>query len=225
MYMILSVVNKMSHKKLERIPMSTAQVGQILSKRLPGQANLGIVRGGQVTWGLPGGTLPLAIYLIFPTPNSPVGHYVATMRHQPGHICFFDPYGESDTIQFIRPLFPANTKFHANPFAMETRKKDINTCGDWCILRLEFSHLDDSEFARRFYGTSDHQAATQVFDQLDPNDLDNDQPAEAAMAEGEGGGVDSEAKEGDTGSSNPLKNPHTETISQYLAAARDSSLE
>lgn len=83
-----------------------------------------------------------------------IGHWILLINHE-SHIEHFDPYGigidEELSITHEKPylsnLFQKSKKdIITNHIRFQARKENMNTCGRWCISRLNFADMPLEKF-------------------------------------------------------------------------------
>lgn len=103
------------------------------------------------------------------------GHWCCIFKQKPGVIQFFDSYGEMvdsaldykmdpyfrktggmDLPLLTTMLLDAYNKYEIrfNNFKFQEDKKDVNTCGRFCVVRLWLRDLDEYEFKDFMFSTS-----------------------------------------------------------------------
>tara|TARA_Y100000310_G_scaffold342068_1_gene443596 strand:- start:3643 stop:4131 length:489 start_codon:yes stop_codon:yes gene_type:complete len=95
------------------------------------------------------------------------GHWTCIYKHNKT-IYFFDPYGNNFTEQtkfipkyintklkqehnkLIKLLYNSPYKVEYNEHQLQKYQKGVNTCGRWCIIRLQYPELSIKEFNKLF---------------------------------------------------------------------------
>ena len=113
-----------------------------------------------------------ALILLYMT-NQNYGHWVCAFKRNNNAIEFFDSYGffPDDELKLIpeyfrkvsNQLYPhltylllkSKNKIEYNNVQLQKLKKDVNTCGRWCIVRIMLRNLTINEFVRKFQDNGD----------------------------------------------------------------------
>jgi hypothetical protein len=92
------------------------------------------------------------------------GHWTILFKRNKKQIEFFDSYGfivdvELDYVDkkyknqlkenyryLTRLIYESPYELEYNPYKFQKMKKDINTCGRWCVLRYEYKKLTIDQF-------------------------------------------------------------------------------
>lgn len=113
------------------------------------------------------------VLLYMSKPNS--GHWCCVLKHK-DRIEFFDPYGGKnipdneldnidDNVKIItnqnypylsQLLYDSNKKIEFNNYNFQQYKKDINTCGRHCIVRIMFKHLLLDDYYKQMFEMSNY---------------------------------------------------------------------
>jgi len=113
-----------------------------------------------------------ALILLYMTKQN-YGHWVCAFKRNNNAIEFFDSYGffPDDELKLIpeyfrkvsNQLYPhltylllkSKNKIEYNNVQLQKLKKDVNTCGRWCIVRIMLRNLTINEFVRKFQDNGD----------------------------------------------------------------------
>lgn len=99
-----------------------------------------------------------AIILLYQFSNSDVGHWIVLLKK--GRVLeHFDSLGygpdyevsmdHHDNLHYTRLLSDARNRGYrveSNPYRLQEQKYHVNTCGRWCITRVNFRELSNKEF-------------------------------------------------------------------------------
>ena len=101
------------------------------------------------------------------------GHWTCIYEYN-GTIFFFDSYGfiPDDELKFLHKdlkaelnsnhryltqlLYNSNKPVEYNEYQLQERKKNVNTCGRWCIERLKYPEISVNDFYKIFKDASKH---------------------------------------------------------------------
>ena len=96
------------------------------------------------------------------------GHWCCLYENNKKHICFFDSYGiiPDDQLEFTpkdlrddlkheqryltQLLYDSGKKIEYNEYQLQLREKNINTCGRWCLVRLQYPNISINDFYHIF---------------------------------------------------------------------------
>ena len=92
------------------------------------------------------------------------GHFISLLKHSDHILEFFDPYGfdideelkfsefnirehEGQLVPHLKHLIDnSGYQLIVNKQKLQQFKKDVNTCGRWCAVRIKFLHLSLAQF-------------------------------------------------------------------------------
>ncbi len=101
---------------------------------------------------------------LFLTENDTTGHWLCMFKSKENIIYYFDPYGEKPEAQrkwlsqeqldvlgegepcLMNLLKESGYKVYSNAVPYQKDKKDLNTCGRWCVARLVCKDMTDKQF-------------------------------------------------------------------------------
>jgi hypothetical protein len=112
---------------------------------------------------------PYDCCIILYNKTSNCGHWCALIKRN-NLLEFFDPYGlyPDEELKYIKKYEPylsylmidSPYKLSYNQYKFQKFKKDINTCGRWCYLRIQFKDWSLDKFNKYFTKKDNDKFAT-----------------------------------------------------------------
>lgn len=92
-----------------------------------------------------------ACIILIEYPDKQIGHWVLLFQHPDGVLEYYNSFGFPVDYPNKTPIIQSKLyglRVIVNNQCLQSKKDNINTCGRYCVLRLNYKHLDMRDFNR-----------------------------------------------------------------------------